>query len=113
MNGIGLPRRQFLGQSGALITSAAVLNSPLLTQNSKFFNIAHYNRPHIDEQDWSLDITGLVRKPGWFRLSDIRARPRQELIFTLECSGNNGRSVVSDRHRHRPVGCDVAGGDAA
>ena len=155
MNGIDLPRRQVLGQSGALITSAAVLNSPLLTQavfaqpgeeiipwsdqptvdpgvargaiqtfpcwedldwltpNSKFFNIAHYNRPHIDEQDWSLDITGLVRKPGWFRLSDIRARPRQELIFTLECSGNNGRSVVSDRHRHRPVGCDVAGGDAA
>ena len=155
MNGIGLPRRQFLGQSGAPITSAAVLNSPLLAQafaaqpgeeiipwsdqptvdpgvargaiqtfpcwedldwltpNSKFFNIAYYNRPHIDEQDWSLDITGLVRKPGWFRLSDIRARPRQELIFTLECSGNNGRSVVSDRHRHRPVGCDVAGGDAA
>ena len=90
MNGIGLPRRQFLGQSGAPITSAAVLNSPLLTQafaaqpgeeiipwsdqptvdpgvargaiqtfpcwedldwltpNSKFFNIAHYNRPHIE-----------------------------------------------------------------
>ena len=155
MDSIDLPRRQFLGQSAALVTSAAVLSSPLvmrafaaqpgeeiipwsdqrpadpgvargviqnlqrwedldwLTPTSQFFNIAHYNHPHIDEQDWSLDITGLVRKPGWFRLSDIRARPRQELIFTLECSGNNGRSVVSDRHRHRPVGCDVAGGDAA
>jgi len=133
MDSIDLPRRQFLGQSGALVTSAAVLNSPLLTQafaaqpaeeiipwsdqppadpgvargviqnlqrwedldwltpNSQFFNIAHYNRPHTDEQDWSLEITGLVRKPGRFRLSDIRARPRHELIFTLECSGNNGR----------------------
>ena len=133
MNSIDLPRRQFLRQSGALVTSAAVLNNPLLTQafavqlgeeiipwsdqppadpgvargviqnsrrwedldwltpNSQFFNIAHYNRPHIDEQDWSLEITGLVRKPGRFRLSDIRTRPRHELTFTLECSGNNGR----------------------
>jgi DMSO/TMAO reductase YedYZ molybdopterin-dependent catalytic subunit len=133
MNSIDLPRRQFLGQSGAVITSAAVLNSSLRTQafaaqpgeeiipwsdqptvdpgaargaiqnlprwedldwltpNSKSFNIAHYNRPHIDEQDWSLKITRLVRKPGRFRLSDIRTRPRQELIFTLECSGNNCR----------------------
>ena len=32
MDTIRLPRRQFLGQTGALITSAAVLNSPLLTQ---------------------------------------------------------------------------------
>jgi DMSO/TMAO reductase YedYZ molybdopterin-dependent catalytic subunit len=130
---IGLPRRQFLGQSSALVASAAVLTSRLLTQafaaqpgeeivpwsdqppadpgvargaiqnlqrwedldwltpNAKFFNIAHYNRPHIDEQDWSLEITGLVRKPGRLRLIDIRARPRQELNFTLECSGNNGR----------------------
>ena len=133
MDSINLPRRQFLGQSGALVTSAAVLNSPLLTQalaaqpgeeiipwsdqpaadpgvargaiqnlqrwedfdwltpNSKSFNVAHYNRPQIDEQDWSLEITGLIRKPRQFRLSDIRARPRGELTFTLECSGNNGR----------------------
>jgi DMSO/TMAO reductase YedYZ molybdopterin-dependent catalytic subunit len=62
-----------------------------LAPNTQFFNIAHYNRPHIDEQDWSLEIAGFVRKPGRFRLSDIRARPRRELIFTLECSGNNGR----------------------
>ena len=32
MDSIDLPRRQFLGQSGALLTGAAVLNSPLLTQ---------------------------------------------------------------------------------
>jgi DMSO/TMAO reductase YedYZ molybdopterin-dependent catalytic subunit len=62
-----------------------------LTPDSKFFNVAHYNRPHIDEQDWSLEITGLVRKPGRFRLTDIRARPRHELTLTIECSGNNGR----------------------
>jgi DMSO/TMAO reductase YedYZ molybdopterin-dependent catalytic subunit len=133
MDSINVPRRRFLGQSGAVITSTALLNSPLLTQafaaqpseeiipwsdqppadpgvargviqnlqrwedldwltpDSKFFNVAHYNRPHIDEQDWSLEITGLVRKPGRFRLTDIRARPRHELTLTIECSGNNGR----------------------
>jgi DMSO/TMAO reductase YedYZ molybdopterin-dependent catalytic subunit len=133
VDSIGLPRRQFLGQRGSMVASAAVLNSPLvmqafaaqpgeeiilwsdqpsadpgvvrgaiqnlqhwedldwLTPNSRFFNIAHYNRSHIDEQDWSLEITGLVRKPGRFRLSDIRARPRREPTFTFECSGNNGR----------------------
>ena len=130
MDSIDLQRRQFLRQTGALATGAAVLNSSLwmrafaaqpgqeiipwsdqpsvdpgvtrgvlqnlqrwedldwLTPNSKFFSASHYGHPHIDEQDWSLEITGLVRKPGRFHLSDIKARPRQELVFTLECSGN-------------------------
>ena len=108
MDSIRLPRRQFLGQSGALVASAAVLDSALLMQafaaqpgeeiipwsdqptadpgvargviqnlqrwedldwltpNSQFFNIAHYNRPHIDEQDWSLEITGLVENRAGF-----------------------------------------------
>jgi DMSO/TMAO reductase YedYZ molybdopterin-dependent catalytic subunit len=61
-----------------------------LTPTREFFNVAHYNRPHIDEKDWSLEITGLVRHPGRFTLSEIKARPRRELVFTLECSGNNG-----------------------
>ena len=61
-----------------------------MTPNPAFFNVAHYNRPHIDEQDWSLEIVGLVKHPGRFRLSEIKARPRRELTFTLECSGNNG-----------------------
>jgi DMSO/TMAO reductase YedYZ molybdopterin-dependent catalytic subunit len=61
-----------------------------LTPNAKFFNVAHYNRPQIDERDWSLEIAGLVKKPGRFSLSELKKRPRHELIFTLECSGNNG-----------------------
>jgi DMSO/TMAO reductase YedYZ molybdopterin-dependent catalytic subunit len=151
MDSIRLPRRQFLGQSGGLVASAAVLNDALLTQafaaqpgeeiipwsdqpttdpgvargviqnlqrwedldwltpNSNFFNIAHYNRPQIDEQDWSPEITGLVRKPRRFRLSDIRARPRRELTITLECSGNNGRtSFISGIGTARWAGTSLA-----
>ncbi|MBY5336438.1 sulfite oxidase [Rhizobium leguminosarum] len=60
------------------------------TPNDKFFSIAHFNRPTIDEKSWSLDIGGLVKKPLKLTLADIKARPRQEVVFTVECSGNHG-----------------------
>src|SRR6266540_5752612 len=34
-----------------------------ITPNDKFFSIAHYNVPAIDEKNWRLDVTGLVAKP--------------------------------------------------
>ncbi|NKL63900.1 molybdopterin-dependent oxidoreductase [Rhizobium leguminosarum bv. viciae] len=61
-----------------------------ITPNDKFFSIAHFNRPTIDEKSWSLDIGGLVKKPFKLTLADIKARPRQEVVFTVECSGNHG-----------------------
>jgi DMSO/TMAO reductase YedYZ molybdopterin-dependent catalytic subunit len=44
--------------------------------------------PAINEKDWRLEITGLVKRPMIFTLRDLKALPRQEVIFTLECSGN-------------------------
>ncbi|MBY5475291.1 sulfite oxidase [Rhizobium leguminosarum] len=61
-----------------------------ITPNDKFFSIAHFNRPTIDEKSWSLDIGGLVKKPLKLTLADIKSRPRQEVVFTVECSGNHG-----------------------
>jgi len=61
-----------------------------LTPNEKFFSIAHYNRPTIDAKDWKLQVGGLVKRPLTLALSDLMARPRQEVAFTLECSGNHG-----------------------
>jgi DMSO/TMAO reductase YedYZ molybdopterin-dependent catalytic subunit len=65
------------------------LNSPI-TPNDKFFSIAHYNRPQIDAQAWHLDIAGEVNHPATLTLDRLRAMPRREVVFTLECSGNNG-----------------------
>ena len=65
-----------------------------ITPKEKFFSIAHYNRPEIDAANWQLDIGGLVSQPMSLTLDDIKAMPRQEVIFTLECSGDNGRPVV-------------------
>jgi DMSO/TMAO reductase YedYZ molybdopterin-dependent catalytic subunit len=61
-----------------------------LTPNDKFFTVGHYNKPSIAEKDWSLEVAGLVKRPMRFTLQELKARPRQEVIFTLECSGNHG-----------------------
>src|SRR5262245_2906361 len=61
-----------------------------LTPNEKFFSVAHYNRPVVDDQAWTLRIGGLVKRPRTFTLAELKARPRKEIEFTLECSGNHG-----------------------
>ena len=61
-----------------------------ITPNDKFFSIAHYNRPVIDAKKWQLEVTGAVKKPLTLSLEQLKAKPRQEVTFTLECSGNHG-----------------------
>ena len=61
-----------------------------ITPNDKFFGVIHFEWPVIDASTWKLEIDGLVKKPMTLTLADIKARPRQEVIFTLECSGNHG-----------------------
>jgi DMSO/TMAO reductase YedYZ molybdopterin-dependent catalytic subunit len=64
-----------------------------ITPNAKFFRVAHYqgpSGPDIDAGQWKLEVTGLVKHPLTLTLSQLKARPRQEVIFTLECSGNHG-----------------------
>jgi DMSO/TMAO reductase YedYZ molybdopterin-dependent catalytic subunit len=61
-----------------------------ITPNSKFFSIGHYEWPKIDAAGWQLDVAGDVAKPLSLSLDDLKARPRQNVTFTLECSGSNG-----------------------
>lgn len=61
-----------------------------LTPNDEFFSVAHYNRPQIDGSAWALEIVGLVERPLRLTLNDLMSLPRQEVVFTLECSGNHG-----------------------
>jgi DMSO/TMAO reductase YedYZ molybdopterin-dependent catalytic subunit len=60
-----------------------------LTPNDRFFYAQHYGRPALDAQTWRLEVGGLVARPLRLSLADLRARPRQEVVFTLECSGNH------------------------
>jgi DMSO/TMAO reductase YedYZ molybdopterin-dependent catalytic subunit len=61
-----------------------------ITPTNKFFTIAHFGPPTIDLATWSLDVTGLVRRSLSLTLDQIKARPCQEVTFTIECSGNTG-----------------------
>jgi DMSO/TMAO reductase YedYZ molybdopterin-dependent catalytic subunit len=60
-----------------------------ITPNDKFFQVHHYDQPMIDAQSWSLEITGLVRQPITLTLPMLKSMHRQEVAFTLECSGNH------------------------
>ena len=61
-----------------------------ITPPDQFFVIKHYNEPVLNETDYRLDISGLVANPVSLTLADLKARARQEVTFTMECSGNLG-----------------------
>jgi len=60
------------------------------TPTDRHFTIRHYGTPAIDAQNWRLAVAGLVGRPLTLTLDDLKARARQEVDFTLECSGNHG-----------------------
>src|SRR5258708_7931595 len=49
-----------------------------LTPNDKFFGVAHYNWPEVDESTWNLEVGGLVKRPRRLALAELLARPRRE-----------------------------------
>lgn len=61
------------------------------TPTNNFFSVNHYGTPTgLNEAAWSVDIAGLVGRPRSLSIAEIKGRPRHEVDFTLECSGNNG-----------------------
>jgi len=65
------------------------LNSGV-TPNDQFFTVKHYDQAALEATDWRLGIDGLVTNPRSLTFDDVKARPRDEIEFTLECSGNTG-----------------------
>jgi DMSO/TMAO reductase YedYZ molybdopterin-dependent catalytic subunit len=61
-----------------------------VTPAKDFFIVQHYGQPVLDAADWQLSIGGRVARPQSLTLAELKARPRQEVAFTLECSGNTG-----------------------
>jgi DMSO/TMAO reductase YedYZ molybdopterin-dependent catalytic subunit len=60
-----------------------------LTPAEDVFAVSHYGTPTVDAERWKLEITGLVKKPQTLSLEDLKGRKRQEVVATLECSGNS------------------------
>jgi DMSO/TMAO reductase YedYZ molybdopterin-dependent catalytic subunit len=61
-----------------------------LTPADEFFVVNHYDEPALSAADYRLRISGLVDRPRSLSLGELRSRPRREVDFTLECSGNTG-----------------------
>ena len=49
-----------------------------------------YNTPEVSAADWKLEVIGKVEQPLTLTLNDIKGRQKQNVIYTLECSGNHG-----------------------
>jgi DMSO/TMAO reductase YedYZ molybdopterin-dependent catalytic subunit len=65
-----------------------------LIPTDNFFFVNHFGQPDgLDEATWRVGIAGLVARPRSLTLADLKARPRHEVDFTLECSGNTDPSV--------------------
>ena len=60
-----------------------------LTPPDQFFVIKHFDQPTLNERDWRLEVGGLVEQPMSLTLADLTGRARQDVTFTLECSGNS------------------------
>lgn len=80
-----------------------------ITPTDKLFRVAHYGRPVIEERDWRLEISGLVGQPRSFTLQELRARPRRDVVCTMECGGNRGfPGFVGAVHNARWTGTPLA-----
>lgn len=80
-----------------------------ITPTDKLFRVGHYGLQEFSDEGWTVSITGFVDRPLTLTLPQIRSRPRQERVFTLECAGNRGRPVLSGMvHNARWTGTPLA-----
>lgn len=61
-----------------------------LTPNDEFFTVKHYFQPDLSPVDWRLNVGGLVAHEQTLSLADLKALPKHDVTFALECSGNTG-----------------------
>ena len=61
-----------------------------ITSNKDHFVRNHGGVPEIDEDDFELEIDGLVNKPMKLKMKDLKNEklfPRQSTTVTIQCSG--------------------------
>jgi DMSO/TMAO reductase YedYZ molybdopterin-dependent catalytic subunit len=70
---------------------------PEITTNEDFYQVDINAFPvRVDEENWRLDVEGLVDKPLSLTLDDVRAFPSATQIITLSCISNSvGGDLIS------------------
>ena len=59
-----------------------------ITPSDQVFNVQHYGIPEVDPETFQLEVTGLVKRPIKLSLAELQRRQKQEVLMTIECSGN-------------------------
>ena len=68
----------------------------VVTPNIDFFIRNHFATPKINDDEWRLEIGGLVSKPLKLTYSDLLLMPSVRHTSTLECAGNaSGGTAVA------------------
>ena len=78
--------------AAALLPLSALGNGgfpEFITTNENYYITRIGKLPDIKESEYSLEITGLVDKPGKWTLEELRALPGIEIPLTVECIGNS------------------------
>jgi len=63
--------------------------------------VTHFDIPAADEASWVVDLDGLVERPLFLSMADLRGRPAVTRPVTMECAGN-GRALMSPRAVSQP-----------
>lgn len=63
--------------------------------------LIHYDIPHIDPDEWRLEVTGSVELELSLDLDELWRRPRETITATFECAGN-GRALLRPRPLSQP-----------
>jgi DMSO/TMAO reductase YedYZ molybdopterin-dependent catalytic subunit len=78
---------------GGQTASSNETTGRVVTPNADFFVRNHFETPKISEQEWHLEIGGLVSKPLKLSYSDVLLADSVTHPSTLECAGNASGGV--------------------
>lgn len=100
--GAAATRREVTGRPYNAETPLEVLDRAL-TPPGLCYVRNHFDIPALDPEEWRLEVTGEVKEPRPFSLSELRDLEERTAPVTLECAGN-GRRSMSPRPPGTPWG---------
>ncbi len=72
-----------------------------VTPTGLHYLLVHYDIPDVNGEQWRLRVGGHVTRTLSLNLDDIKHRPAQTLVVTMECAGN-GRGLFEPRRISHP-----------
>ena len=72
-----------------------------VTPTGLHYLLIHFDIPDVAASQWRLRVGGRVARPLSLSLDEIKQRPTQTTVVTMECAGN-GRANYSPRHISQP-----------